>query len=254
MFHKNCLKFGTLNLKKVKVNGFKFIQEHSKHGSFRKKKTIILSRYMSCSWARFMFAEYIRLIVSRLGLLSEYDYWLAEYSPIITTNGHCPLDSDIAHHFDILIQVCRELNQRQFLWPAWFTMNGYFSILQNGLNGYWEKISAHQDPPRGKVGRTFHCEPEPFSWYCQKAKISKKIMKFYNNMINIPFALSPTKMCYKKVCKKNTNVLFLWCWKSWKIPIRKKLRGKWLLGGWLPLPSLTSYLPIPVASLITFSI
>ena len=30
-----------------------------------------------------MFAEYIRLIVSRLGLPSEYDYWLAEYSPII---------------------------------------------------------------------------------------------------------------------------------------------------------------------------
>ena len=79
-------------------------------------------------------------------------------------------------------------------------------------------------------------------------------MKLYNHMINIPFALSPTKMCYKKVCKKNTNVLFLWCWKSWKIPIKKKLRGKWLLGGWLPLPSLTSYLPIPVASLITLSI
>ena len=62
-----------------------------------------------------MFAEYIRLIVSRLDLLSEYDYWLAEYSPIITTDGHCPSDSDITHHFDILIQVCRELNQRQFL-------------------------------------------------------------------------------------------------------------------------------------------
>ena len=46
---KNFLKFGTLNLKKVKVNGFKFIQEHSKHGSFRKKKTIILSLYMNCS-------------------------------------------------------------------------------------------------------------------------------------------------------------------------------------------------------------
>ena len=30
-----------------------------------------------------MFAEYIRLTVSRLGLPSEYDYWLAEYSPII---------------------------------------------------------------------------------------------------------------------------------------------------------------------------
>ena len=30
-----------------------------------------------------MFAEYIRLLVSRLGLPSEYDYWLAEYSPNI---------------------------------------------------------------------------------------------------------------------------------------------------------------------------
>ena len=27
--------------------------------------------------------KFIRLIVSRLGLASEYDYWLAEYSPII---------------------------------------------------------------------------------------------------------------------------------------------------------------------------
>ena len=38
-----------------------------------------------------MFAEYIRLLVSRLGLPSEYDYWLREYSlniPLksITTN------------------------------------------------------------------------------------------------------------------------------------------------------------------------
>ena len=37
-------------------------------------------------------SKYIRLIVSRLGLPSEYDYWLAEYSPIIpqksiTTNN-----------------------------------------------------------------------------------------------------------------------------------------------------------------------
>ena len=30
-----------------------------------------------------MFPEYIRLIVSRLGLPSDYDYWLAEHSPII---------------------------------------------------------------------------------------------------------------------------------------------------------------------------
>ena len=69
------------------------IQEHSKHGNFRKKKTIILSRYMRCSWAGTMFAEYIRLIVSRLGLPSKYDYWLAEDSPIIpqkniTTNSY----------------------------------------------------------------------------------------------------------------------------------------------------------------------
>ena len=39
--------------------------------------------YMSSSWAGTMFPEYIRLIVSRLGLPSEYDYWLAEHSPII---------------------------------------------------------------------------------------------------------------------------------------------------------------------------
>ena len=45
----------------------------------------------------------------------------------------------------------------------------------------------------------------------RRQKYQKKIMKLYNHMINIPFALSPTKMCYKKVCKKNTNVLFLWC-------------------------------------------
>ena len=178
---KNCLKFGTLNLKKVKVNGFKFIQEHSKHGNFRKKKTIILSRYMSCSWARFMFAEYIRLIVSRLGLLSEYDYWLAEYSPIITTNGHCPLDSDIAHHFDILIQVCRELNQRQFLWPAWFTMNGYFSILQNGLNGYWEKILHTKIHLEERWEEHFVVNQNHSLDIARRQKYPKKIMKFYNH-------------------------------------------------------------------------
>ena len=35
------------NLKKVKVNGFKCIQVHSKHGNFRKTEMIILSLNMS---------------------------------------------------------------------------------------------------------------------------------------------------------------------------------------------------------------
>ena len=82
------------------------MQEHSKNGNFSKKKTFILSRYMSCPWAGTMFAEYIRLLVSRLGLPSEYDYWLAEYSPIIpqksiTTNMHistCPIQSTLTSH------------------------------------------------------------------------------------------------------------------------------------------------------------
>ena len=43
--------------------------------------------------SNFIREEYIRLILSRLGLPSEYDYWLAEYSPIIpqksiTTNNY----------------------------------------------------------------------------------------------------------------------------------------------------------------------
>ena len=33
--------------------------------------------------SNFIREEYIQLILSRLGLPSEYDYWLAEYSPII---------------------------------------------------------------------------------------------------------------------------------------------------------------------------
>ena len=63
---------------------FQIIEEHYKHGNFRKKETIILSLIWGeqelCAPSR---SEYVRLIVSKLGLLSEYNYWLAEYSPII---------------------------------------------------------------------------------------------------------------------------------------------------------------------------
>ena len=82
MFHKKCLKFGTL-----KVDGFKLSRNIINiHGNFGKKKTIILSHYMRsleqepCLQSR---SEYIQLIASRLGLPSEYNYWLAEYSTII---------------------------------------------------------------------------------------------------------------------------------------------------------------------------
>ena len=47
-------------------------------------------------------------------------------------------------------------------------------------------------------------------------------MKLYNHMINIPFALSPTKMCIKKVCKKNTNVLYSLVLKILKNPDQEK--------------------------------
>ena len=55
---------------------------------------------MSCPRAGTMFAEYIRLLVSRLGLPSEYDYWLAEYSPniplksITTSDGKLTLSTE----------------------------------------------------------------------------------------------------------------------------------------------------------------
>ena len=69
------------------------IQEHYKHGNFRKKETIILSLHMRCSSALQELclprrSEYIRLIVNRLGLPSEYDYWLAEYLLIIPQEYH----------------------------------------------------------------------------------------------------------------------------------------------------------------------
>ena len=77
----------TWNLKKVKVNGFKCIQVHSKHGNFRKKEMIIPSLNVSfntilntdiyvaleqelCLPSR---SEYIRLIAIILDLPSEYD-------------------------------------------------------------------------------------------------------------------------------------------------------------------------------------
>ena len=52
-------------------------------------------------------SEYIQLIMSRLGLPSEYDYWLAEYSPIIpqksiTTSAHPVQDSVMYIDLDII--------------------------------------------------------------------------------------------------------------------------------------------------------
>ena len=56
---QDCLKFGTWSLKKVKVNGFKYIQVHSKHGNLREKgennsvpkylDTTFKHRYLCCS-------------------------------------------------------------------------------------------------------------------------------------------------------------------------------------------------------------
>ena len=81
---KDCLKFGNME---VKVNGFKCIQVHSKHGNFRKEEMIILSLNVSlntilstdiyvaleeelCLPSRF---EYFRLIAIIQDLPSEYD-------------------------------------------------------------------------------------------------------------------------------------------------------------------------------------
>ena len=75
------------NLKRVKVNSFKCIQVHSKHGNFRKKEMIILSLNVSlntilstdiyvaleeelCLPSR---SEYFRLIAIIQDLPSEYD-------------------------------------------------------------------------------------------------------------------------------------------------------------------------------------
>ena len=41
MLDKDCQNFGDMNLKKL--NSFKCIQVHSKHGNFRRKEMIILS-------------------------------------------------------------------------------------------------------------------------------------------------------------------------------------------------------------------
>ena len=77
----------TWNLKNLKVNGFKCIQVHSKHGNFRKKEMIILFLNVSlntilstdiyvaleqelCLPSR---SEYIRLIAIILDLPSEYN-------------------------------------------------------------------------------------------------------------------------------------------------------------------------------------
>ena len=79
--------FGTGNLEKVKVCGFKYIQVHSKQGNFWKKETITLYLNVSlntilstdiyvdleqevCVPSR---SEYIRLLAIILDLPSEYD-------------------------------------------------------------------------------------------------------------------------------------------------------------------------------------
>ena len=97
--------------------------------------------------------------------------------------------------------------------------------------------TAHQDPPRGKVGRTFHCEPEPFSWYCQKAKISKKVYEIVQSYDKYSFCPEPHETVLQKNLKKKKYQcsLFPGVENLEKSRSGKKLRGKWLLGGWLHL-------------------
>ena len=81
MFHKNCLKFGTLNLKKVKVNGCKLSRNIINMGTLGKSFIWDAFEQEICVPSR---SEYILLIVSRLGPPSVYDYWLAGYLLIIS--------------------------------------------------------------------------------------------------------------------------------------------------------------------------
>ena len=62
-----------------------------------------------------MFAEYIRLILSGLGLPSEYNYWLAEYSPqkSIPTNPY--------RH--ILLLISSDYNVPMLLTPGLWSGN-----------------------------------------------------------------------------------------------------------------------------------
>ena len=125
-------------------------------------------------------------------------------------------------------------------------MNGYFSILQNGLNGYWEKISVPL------LHTKIHLEERWEEHFivnqnhsldiARRQKYQKKFMKLYNHMINIPFALSPTKMCFKKVCKKtNTNVLYSLVLKILKNPDQEKASRKMVIGRMAP-PSISHQL------------
>ena len=81
MLHKNCMKFGTLNLKKVKVNGCKLSRNIINMGTLGKSFIWDAFEQEICVPSR---SEYILLIVSRLGPPSVYDYWLSGYSLIIS--------------------------------------------------------------------------------------------------------------------------------------------------------------------------
>ena len=104
MLHKNCMKFGTLNLKKVKVNGCKLSRNIINKGTLGKSFIWDAFEQEICVPSR---SEYILLIVSRLGPPSVYDYWLAGYSLIIsqksiTTSERMPekiYDSELPRDF-----------------------------------------------------------------------------------------------------------------------------------------------------------
>ena len=65
-----------------------------------------------------MFAEYIRLIVSGLGLPSEYNYWLSEYSPIIPQKS---ITTNPYRH--ILLLISSDYNVPMLLTPGLWSGN-----------------------------------------------------------------------------------------------------------------------------------
>ena len=67
-----------------------------------------------------MFAEYIRLIVSGLGLPSEYDYWLAEYSPIIPQKS---IITNPYRHILLLLLISSYYNVPMLLTPGLWSGN-----------------------------------------------------------------------------------------------------------------------------------
>ena len=82
----SSLKFGTLNLKQVNVDGFKLSRNILNMRILGEKKTnnsVPLYVWVALEQEHCLpsSSEHIQLIVSRLGLPS--DYWLAEYSQII---------------------------------------------------------------------------------------------------------------------------------------------------------------------------